>query len=159
MKNKIIIILSAMLIISSLTFAEKPAIWEQKINAQIKYQKKVAEILLKEEPGLKEIIIINRDLQVTMYEMKRERYLYLVDNYPGRIGPGKELNFKWTDEDENNLTQSSRNYASLKKKEEELKTKNQSHPMWPALREAFKRVKNTKEYKEAQDALMKMLRR
>ena len=116
-------------------------------------------MLLKEAPDLKEVIILNRDLQITMYEMKREKYLYLITHYPGRIDPDKDLNFEWTDENENNLTQSSKNYASLKGKKDELYSKNQGHPMWPALRKMFVRVKNTEEYEKAQNTLTEELRR
>lgn len=148
-----------MLIVSSLTFAEKLPLWAQKIDAQIEYQNKISEMLLKEAPDLEELIVINRDLQTTMYEMKREKYLYLINHYPGRIDPDKELNFEWTDEDENNLTQSSKNYASLKKKKFELKTKNQGHPMWPALRKIFKKVRETEKYKEIQKELMEIIQK
>jgi hypothetical protein len=159
MTNKVIIFLVALIAVTLLTLAQKSALWEQKVNAQIDFQKTTAGFLLKEAPDLKEIIILNRDLQITMYEMKREKYLYLITHYPGRIDPDKNLNFEWTDEDENNLTQSSKNYVSLKEKKEELYSKNQGHPMWPALRKMFERVKDTEEYKKAENALMEVLRR
>lgn len=159
MTGRNIIFLAALIAAPYLTFAQKPALWEQKVNAQIVFQKTAADLFLKEAPELNEIIILNRDLQITLYEMKREKYGYLITHYPGRIDPGKGLNFEWTDEDEHNLTQINKNYASLKKIKEELYTKNQGHPLWPALRKVFARVKNTDEYKKAEKTLMEELRR
>jgi hypothetical protein len=48
MTNKIIIFLVALIAVPLLTFAQKPALWEQKVNAQIDFQRTTAELLLKE---------------------------------------------------------------------------------------------------------------
>lgn len=157
--NKVIFFILILFASSSLTFAQKVALWEQKINAQIEYQNRFAEILLKDAPDLKEIIVIGRDLQITMYEMKREKYLYLITRHPSRIDLDNDLNFEWADEDESSLIQASKYYASLKKKKEELKTKNQGHPMWPALREICNKVRESEKYRNVQNDLMEILQK
>ena len=159
MKTKILSLLSIIFILSISGFGSEPALWEQKLNAQIDYQKKVADMLLKEAPELEEIIVFSSDLQITMYEMKREKYLYLIKNYPGRIDPDKDLNFDWNDEDENKLAQINKNYASLKKKKEKLMIKNQGHPLLPDLREKFKSLRETEEYRKIYKGLLKIILR
>lgn len=146
MKNKILI-LSILLSLPFLCFAEKPGLWEQKIKASIQYQNKIAEILLNKAPELEELIIISRDLQITMLKMKQEKFLYLTINDPNRIDPNKGLFSEWTMDDEIKLTKSNKLYKSLKKKKEFLKTKNQAHPMWPKLRGMFNIVRETEEYR------------
>ena len=158
-KNKTILTLLLLVVLSSLCFAEKITLWEQKVNAQIEYQKLVADLSLKETPELEEIIIISRDLQITMYKMKREKYLYLISHHPKRIDPDNDLNFEWTDEDEKTLLELSKYYKSLKTKKKEFKTKNQSHPMWPALRESFVKIRETEEYKKIYKNLIEVLKR
>lgn len=147
-----------MVTMSSLSFAEKVALWEQNVNAQVEYQKQVADLSLKEAPDLEEIIIINRDLQTTMYEMKREQYIYLIAHHPERLQQNKGLNFDWLDEDEKTLLESSKHYKILKEKKEALKAKNQGHPMWPALRKSFLEIRKTKEYIKIHNSLMGMLK-
>ena len=64
---------------------EKDALWENKINSQIEFQNKLADLLLREIPKAAEIILIQRDLQITMIEMRSEQYYFLREYIPSRI--------------------------------------------------------------------------
>lgn len=96
------ITLLILLTLSSESFAQSLPIWEQKINAQIAFQNDVAALLTKRSPELEEIIVISHDMQVTLYEMKRQKYLYLFAERRKQNEPPPELNFSWADEDEKN---------------------------------------------------------
>ena len=97
--------------------------------------------------------------QITMYEMKRHRYQFLITRYPGRIDLDKALNFEWTPADEDNLTESNRDYAILKVRKEELQARSQGHPMWKPAKEAFREVTKTEDYRRIRDRLMTIITR
>ena len=157
MRSTIVATLLILGIIASPSLARDVAPWEQKINAQIQFQKDLAGLLLNKAPEFQEIIILARELQITMYEMRRQHYLFLITRHPGRIDPDKDLNFEWTAADEDNLTKSNRDYAILKVRKKELQARSQGHPMWKPAREVFKEVRKTEEFRRIYNRLMAII--
>lgn len=146
------------LVFTTCAFADKPDLWEKRINAQIEYQNRLADLLIRQAPELAEIIVLNRDLQVNLYKMKRVKYWYLLDNHPDRIVPDKGNNFEWVDADEEELTAANKDYRALKATDKQLNAKNQDHPKWPALRAEFGKIQQTSDYKKIHNELMEALK-
>jgi len=150
------------LFIGSTFFAsEIDSLWEKRSRVQIEWQDNLANLLLKELPEAKEIILIQRDLQITFIQMAKEKYYYLLQNYPSRIirnrGQTQWANFDWTKDDEKKLLEISEAYRNLKSTKESLEEKNQGHPMWPKLRESFGAIQKTEEYQEKYKKLIESL--
>lgn len=159
MKSSAIIIFSFLIAFPVFSAAGENTLWEQKIAAQIEFQNQIAELMRAKAPELEEVIFISRDLQIVYYAMKRERYRYLIDNFPGRIDPDQDLNFEWTGEDEDKLIHSNKKYSDLAAQKKNLKTKKQGHAMWPAVREVFSSVRKTDEFIKLTEELMEILKK
>lgn len=142
----------------SLFAADKDSLWKKRTDAQIEFQTKMADLLLKNSPELEKLILIHRDLQIVMIEIRKEKYYYLLENKPSQIiraqGQSQWANFKWTDEDEKGLLELNKKYSTLKDQKEILKQKNQNNPNWPKVREKFSKITKTTEYQSMQKQLM-----
>jgi hypothetical protein len=159
MNRKIRIISIVLCLLSIPLYAlEKNTLWGEKINSQIEFQNKLANLLLREIPEAEEIVIIQRDFQITMIEMRSEEYYFLREHMPSRIirnqGTSRWSNFEWTDEDNKKILMLNENYRNLKQKKELLEKKNQGHPMWPLVRDKFSKIRETPEYREIYKRLM-----
>lgn len=119
MNKKLIKIITGIFLLTSTSLfaSNKDYLWEEKTNAAIEYQKKLAELLLKEIPEAEEIILIQRDMQITMQKIRSEEYYYLLQNHPDQIvtnqGISQWSNFEWTEENEKELLISSEEYKNL----------------------------------------------
>ena len=148
------------LIISSTTLfaTEIDPLWEKRTAAIIKFQTKGTNLLVSEYPELEEIAVLQHDLQLTLIQMRNEKYYYLLKNKPDNLirnqGISRWANFKWTDEDENILTATSGKYLELKDKKEQLKEKEKNYSMTIEVREKFSELFKIKEYQKLQQKLM-----
>lgn len=152
--NRKIRIISIILCLLSIPLyaLEKDTLWENKINSQIEFQNKLANLLLRELPEAEEIILIQRVLQITLIEMRSEEYYFLREHMPSRIirnqGISRWSNFEFTDEDREKILKLNENYRKLKSKKELFEKKNQGHPMWPLTRDKFPKIRETPEYQK-----------
>jgi len=131
---------------------EKDALWEKGANSGIEFQNKLADLLTREIPKAEELILIQRDLQITMIEMRTEEYYFLREHIPSRIirnqGWSRWANFECTNEDKEKILKINERYKNLENKKEFLMKKNQGHPMWPLIRDKFAKIGKTPEYQE-----------
>ena len=117
-------------------------LWNERASSQIKWQNFISDELLKEIPEAKELILLQRDLQITNIELRKHKYFYLVNTHPNRIvrdkGEMQWSNFNWSTEDESELLKSNRNHEKISQERLLLIQKSEGHPMWPKVRSAFK---------------------
>ena len=149
-----------LVLICSQSFADsgKDPLWGKKNNAQIAWQNGLAQLLISKAPRFKELIKIQRDLQLIGIEISNFRYNYLLEKHPDRIKRNEGfmvfINFDWIDEDEAYLLESNEKYRQLTTRKKELKELNNEHPMRPDFRKAFDETQNTSEEKELFKKLM-----
>ena len=149
----------SILMLGSTLYAAKPdPLWDRYINAKIRFQNELADLLVESNPEFKDLIIISRDLQVTMAKMRQQKYYYIRTNDPGRIiidqGTGQWSNFEWTEDDNNKFMAASAEYAELAKAKNDLQEKNQGNPEWPAARKTFADVMKKERYQAILKKLM-----
>ncbi|MBT3378681.1 MAG: hypothetical protein HN742_30575 [Lentisphaerae bacterium] len=132
--------------------------WERLANTQKTLQVGIARLLVTKAPQFKELIEVQRDLQLTMIGMRGKKYYYLLETAPGRIARDKGfsawVNFKWSAEDEAKLEASDPGYVELCARKRALKDKSQGHPSWPELRKVFAEVRPEQEYQALYKQLM-----
>ncbi len=137
---------------------EKDVLWETGANAQKTWQVGLAKLLVTKAPQFKELIELQRDLQLTMINMRSMKYYYVLETDPGRItrekGWSAWANFKWSGEDETKLEARDPGYAKLGIRKKTLREKNQGHPSWPGLRKVFGKIKADEEYQTLYKQLM-----
>jgi hypothetical protein len=149
--------LAMFVLLPTLCLAQSAARLEKRIDAQIEFQKKLADILLAEAPEFRELINISRDLQIAHYQIERAQCLFLIAHDPKRVRQEPNIDYDWTDRNEKELLRSDPRYKSLRTTRDALYQKNQEHSQWPALREKMKSVEQTKQYRQIYEALMKAL--
>lgn len=141
--------------------SDRDPLWEEKKHSQIEYQKDLSELLLTEIPEAKEIVRIQRDLQIVMIKMRSERYYYLLHNHPDRIVTNQGItgwsNFEWTEENDKGLISSNEEYKNLKTTYDGLKGKNQGHPQWTTVREKFPKIRASEAYRKIHEKLLNAL--
>lgn len=162
MKITPIIVAIVLLVTTPLYAIEKNQLWEQQVNSINEFQEKLASLLLKEIPAAKEIILIQRDLQLVMIKMRSEKFYYLLENDPDRIvkdqGLSKWINFEWTKEDEEKLLLTNNKFKRLTAEYEVLMKNNQGHKQWPNARKKFSTIRETEDYITLQENLMNSLK-
>jgi hypothetical protein len=126
-------------------------LWERYIEAKISFQSELAQLFLDSNPEYKELILVSRDLQVTLARMRRLEYYYLLEHDSGRIvrdrGTARWSNFQWSEEDRTNRMKESPVYATLIAEKIVLEEKNRDNPDWPAARQAFAELMTTAQYR------------
>jgi len=137
-------------------------LWDRQCSAQRKWQIELAKLLTSTAPQLKELIEIQRDLQLLSLDIRDVKYNYLLRNDPGRItcarDPSEWINFPWSEEDDTRLRVSSPEYAKLEVAKQALHERNQGHASWPELRKLFStRVQESEEYQALRKALQEEL--
>lgn len=106
------------------------------------YQCGLRDLIVERQPGFAALADLNRDIQVLFAEMRFARMDYLLSTRPegldGLNGLSRFRNFDWTEEDLEGLTAARPDYGDQIARLEVLKTKNQDHADWPALRAFIK---------------------
>lgn len=136
----------------SASATEKDALWEKRSNAQIEWQIGLAHLLLEAAPESKELIIVQRDLQINLVRIRNEKYYFLVTNDSQRLdrdhGHLQWANFEWTEADEAKLLMSSDKYQMLQEEHERLTKISTDNLLWPSLRDSFRKLQKTDKYLE-----------
>ncbi len=116
-------------------------LWDKQSKAHRKWQIELAKLLVTKAPHLKELIEIQRDLQLVMLDMRDARYSYLLKHDPEKIirtkGLSEWINFPWSEEDDADLRASSSEYMKLDAAKQALRKRNQGHASWTELRKIF----------------------
>ena len=149
------------LVVGPAAAQEKDPLWEKRAQAQIEFQRQLADLLLTHAPEYKPLIITSRELQIAMIKARQRRYYFLLANKPDQVirdqGQSRWVNFEWTEEQEEQLLESDQGYAALRATEDALKERNQDHPHWPPLRAVFTQVVKTEEYQRITKSLTETL--
>ena len=133
-------------------------LWDRQSKAHRKWQTELAKLLTSEAPHLKELVEIQRDLQLVMLEMRDARQSYLLRHDPERVirtkGLSEWINFPWSEEDDANLRASSPEYVKLEAAKQALRKRNQRHASWGELRKVFAtQFQSSTEYRALRKAL------
>ena len=146
--------------VNSFAESKQDPLWEKKINATIKWQKERALLLISKSPSSKELIEIQRDLQLAQNEIQTALYYYFLENEANRIERLRDqyYSFSWSAEDEEKLIEFNSRYKQLIDRKNKLKERNKGHPMWPELKEAYVEVKNDLEYQKLYKQLLNTLK-
>lgn len=155
----VILLLCWMLLAASLLAGPRPVsscnravndAWALYIQAQQQLQHDLGDFLSSRRPDLKEIVLLNRDLQLTLVELRALKFAYLCREHPERIikdqGVSRFSNFEWTDEDDSHLRSANPRYKEVAERAKALRQKNDSHPQWPALRGATQQLAKDADY-------------
>ena len=121
---------------------------EADLSAKSSHQNSLRDLIVARRPNFIALADINRDLQLLFAEMRFARLQHLISTASGRVDSTNGLtqfrNFDWTEEDRRELLGASPAYRAKVERLEILKSKNNGHPDWPALR-AFVREELSKE--------------
>lgn len=119
-------------------------------GAQRHWQQELAQFLTRHQPDLQDLIALNRDLQLAMIERRSLEFQYLLKVHPERIvtdqGIARFANFDWSDQDAEELRRVNPAFAQIEERIKDLRQRNDSHPNWPALREAYQSLAKDPEY-------------
>ncbi len=111
------------------------------LAAKTVFQRALRDLIIQERPEFKELASLNSDLQIAYGEARFVRIEYLLRYQPARIdakkGIGKLSNFAWSDKDEKAFLRASVN-NNRQRQLDSLKSRNESHPDWPDMRQYFK---------------------
>ena len=114
--------------------------WNVYTEAQRYWQQELAEFLTRHQPDLKDLIALNRDLQLAMIEKRSLEFQYLLKAHPERIVTDHDMsrfaNFDWDDHDAEALREVNPEFAHVEERIKDLREHNDGHPQWPALRAA-----------------------
>lgn len=114
--------------------------WTAYTRAQRQFQQEMADFLATRRPDLKDVILVSRDLQLSLIERRSLEFRYLLAMHAERIvkdqGISKFANYDWTDEDAKVLRRSNPDYDAASRRVGALRERNDGHPQLPALRTA-----------------------
>jgi len=100
-------------------------VWTAYTQAQRQFHQELADFFTNQRPDLKDIIQLNRDLQLALIDRRSLEFRYLLSAHPERIvkdhGISRFANFNWTEADQNVLRHSSAEYEAALKLVEELR--------------------------------------
>lgn len=146
--------------VNSFAESKKDPLWEKKINAKVRWQKELSYLLISKSPSSKELIEIQRDLQLAQIEIQTALYYYFLENETSRIERLRDqyYAFSWSAEDEEKLIESNSRYKQLIDRKNKLEKRNKGHPMWPELKEAYVEVKNDPGYQKLYKQLLNALK-
>jgi hypothetical protein len=110
--------------------------------AQEKWQRSLAELVIRTHPEFTTVASAQRDLQLAYIELRTARFEYLLEHDPSRIvltdGLSKFTNFEWSDSDTEVLIEADPSYAALERKVSVLRKENDEQPDWPEFRKYFR---------------------
>jgi hypothetical protein len=114
--------------------------WTAYTQAQRQFQQELADFFVSRRPDLKDLVLVSRDLQLSLIERRSLEFRYLIATHPERIvrdqGISKFSNYDWTDEDAKVLGRSNPDYEAARRRVGALRERSDGHPQWPALRAA-----------------------
>jgi hypothetical protein len=126
--------------------------WTAYTQAQRQWHQELVDLLFNRRPDLKEIILVNRDLQFALIERRSLEFRYLLAMHAERIvgdqGISRFANYDWTDKDASALRRSNPAYETATKHVEALQQRSDEHPQRPALREAYQALAEEADYQE-----------
>lgn len=129
--------------------------WHVYTDAQRHWQQELAEFLTRHQPELKDLIALNRDVQLAMIEKRSLEFQYLLKVDPERIvtdqGMSRFTNFDWDNQDAQELRQVNPAFAQVEERIKDLRQRSDSHPQWPVLREAHQSLAKDPEYEVIYD--------
>ena len=121
-------------------------------DAKIRFQTRMAELLVSEMPQFTEVIETQRDLQIAYAQRRCLRYEYLNNSRPELInredGYMEWLNFPWTEQDEQTLLTENAQYSELNSRIQSIEDKNKSNPMPQEARLKFAELAKGERMKE-----------
>ncbi len=110
--------------------------------AQEKWQRGLAELVIRTNPEFTAVASAQRDLQLASIALRTARFDYVLRHDPSRIvltnGLSQFSNFEWSDDDSRALIEVDPSYAALERNVSELRRKNDEQPDWAIFREYFR---------------------
>ena len=121
--------------------------WTAYTGAQREWQRDLADFQSSRRLGLKDLILLSRDLQLALIELRTLEFHYLLKTHPERIvrneGISRFSNFDWENPDRDALRRSNADYALVEKRVQTLRQRSDGNPQWPALRAAHRSLEKT----------------
>jgi hypothetical protein len=122
------------------------------VQAQRQCQEELADFLSSQRPDLEEVIVVSRDLQLTLIDRRSLEIRYLLAIHPEWVARSQGIpqfaNFHWTDKDGIALSRSNPDYAAAVRRVEVLRQRNDGNPQWPALRAANQSLAKQPDYQK-----------
>jgi hypothetical protein len=158
-----VVIAGAMLVVlfatslgrSSASSEKAQKAWTAYIQAQRQYQQELADFLVSRRPDLKELILVNRDLQLALIERRSLEFRHLLATHPERIvtnqGISKFSNYDWTDEDGKDLRSTTPDYEAAINHVKALQRRSDGDSHWDALRAANRALAKKVDYQKIYD--------
>ena len=152
---RVLALLGLLLGLSKSTWANPPLshrlkAWNIYTDAQRHWQEELAEFLTRHQLDLKDLIALQRDLQLALIEKRSLAFQYLLKVHPERIvtdqGMSQFANFVWDEHDAEALKEVNPEFAHVEERIKDLRQRSDGHPQWPALREAHQFLAKDPEY-------------
>jgi len=126
--------------------------WAAYTQAERQYQEESADFLAARQTDLKELIFLNRNLQLALIERRSLEFQYLLVEHPERIVTNRRIsrfaNYDWTDEDAQALRRTNPAYVAAIDHLKDLKERSDRDSRWPALRAASQALAKEPDYQD-----------
>lgn len=112
-------------------------------DAQRTWQRALRDMIVSDRVEFTELAQLSADLQLAMIDQAEARFRYVMDQAPDRLNLDGGLTgfvnvgLGWSDEDDAALMDHDADYRALKERISRLRTANDGHADWPALRTHF----------------------
>ena len=119
------------------------SVYRSYADAQRTWQVSLQDLIVSSRPDYAELASLSAELQLAMIEQSEDRFVYLMTQQPDRVRATDDLTrfvnvgVQWTPGDEQALLAANPQYRALSARIDSLRTLNDGHPDWPALREYF----------------------
>lgn len=122
------------------------------LEARIEFQTELANLIIEDLPGLGNLAILNRDLQIGLARARNMKLNYLIEDDVARLvsasGLTRFTNFDWTAQDDADLGDLNPDFSALLDQLDVLAEDNNNNPNWPELRAKFGELQNGKEFQK-----------
>lgn len=137
------------------------AAWQAYAAAKQAWHQDLAVFLIRHQPDLRELIELDRDLQLAQVAWRGVRLRYLADAKPERLiidkGILQFVNFAWSEPETQALIAANPDAADAQARLTGLEARAKDHPQWPALRQAFLLLQHAPEYQALHQDLQRTI--
>jgi len=129
------------------------------LEAKIEFQTGLADLIIEDYPGLGNLAILNRDLQIGLAQARNLKLTYLIEDDVARLvsasGLTRFTNFDWSAQDDADLEALNPEFSGLLDQVDILAEKNNDNPAWPDLRAKFVELQAGKDFQKILENFIK----
>lgn len=113
-------------------------------QAQSHWQRQFAELVITQQPDLKDIVTLAMQLQLAQTDLRTRRFFYILETEPAQLDLTHDLeafaNFPWSEQQEARLLAHDPTYMTLERQMVSLINTHNQHPDWKKFRQYFQQT-------------------